>query len=971
MAGILDGQHPQQHPSESLAPAVLLVDDQPANLLALRAILTDLGLNLVEARSGEEALDRVSAAEFAVILLDVNMPGLDGFETARLIRKRDDSRRTPIIFLTAFDSERAQVEQAYSLGAVDYLVKPLLPVIVRAKVTGFVDLYEKTQQVRRQAELIRRMERREFEKKLDEENARLREQREWLRTTLASIGDAVIATDREGRVAFLNPVAENLTGWRADAAVGQPLERVFPIINEYTRRPVENPVAKVLREGKIVGLANHTVLTARDGQEIPIDDSAAPIRTPEGAIAGVVMVFRDVSEARRAAEIRHHLAAIVESSDDAIIGENLDGIILSWNAAAERLYGYTAAEIVGQPLSILVPPDHPDEVPALMERLKRGERVEHFETVRVRKDGGRLAVSLTLSPIKDGGGKIVGASKIARDITDAKRHEAELRFLAGASAALAELQDVPTTLQKVAGLAVPNFADWCVVDVLSPDGRLERVAVAHADLAKGELARDLSRRYPPDPTAPHGVWNVLRRGTAELVPEVTDAVLVEIARDETHLRLLRELGVGSYLAVPLATRGKTIGVITFITAKAGHRYSLNDLRLAEDLARRAGIAVENSRLYADLREADRRKDEFLALLGHELRNPLTPILNALQILELRGDELTAVRRARAMIGRQTTQLTRLVDDLLDASRIARGKVRLTLERLDLGALVRTTIGDHWIEAESAGLTGEMHVPPGPVWVKGDLARLAQVITNLWNNAIKFTPAGGRVGIRLEVEGVEAVLKVSDTGVGIEPAAIPSLFQAFHQVGAAPARTKGGLGLGLAVVKGLVELHGGRVEARSAGAGRGTTFTVRVPLDGAGSSPEETPARSPALTGKGQRVVIVEDGADAADSLRELLELKGFEVAVARTGPEGVELCRRIEPDAIVCDIGLPEMTGFEVARTLRADPATAGSVLIAVSGYAQEDDRRQASEAGFDALLAKPAEIEELTRLLTNPRVRS
>jgi PAS domain S-box-containing protein len=941
--------------------AVLLVDDQPANLTALRAVLGDLGPELVEARSGEEAMERLREGEFTVILLDVNMPGIDGYETAQQIRAREESRHTPIIFVTAFDADLPAVERAYALGAVDFLFKPLSAVIVRAKVAGFVDLFEK-------ARLIRQLERREFERRLAEEDERLRVQREWLRTTLHSIGDAVIATDTQGNVTFLNPVAESLTGWPAAEAAGRLLEEVFVIVNEQTRRSVENPVTKVLREGCIVGMANHTILIARDGREIPIDDSAAPIRGEGGVIAGVVMVFRDVTEARRAAEARLRLAAIVDSADDAIIGKNLDGIVTSWNPAAERLYGFTADEIVGQPLARLVPQDQPDELPALLEKLKRGERVEHFETVRVRKDGTRVAVSLTISPIRDAEGQVVGASKIARDITAAKRREAALQFLAGAGAVLAELTDVPDTLQKVAALAVPHFADWCAVDLLGPDGALDHVAVAHADPEKVELARDLRRRYPPNPANPGGAWNVIRTGKSELISEITDAALAAGARDADHLRALRELGLRSYMGVPLAVRGKVLGTLSFVAAESGRRYDADDLRLAEDLARRAATAIENARLYADLRAADARKDEFLALLGHELRNPLAPIKNAVRLLELKGDDPVVAGRARVMIDRQATQLTHLVDELLDASRVARGKVRLWVEPLDLAALVRTAVEDHRHEAESAGLAVELAAPPGPVPVRGDAARLTQVVTNLWGNATKFTPKGGRIAVRLDVEGGDAALSVSDTGVGIAPADLPTLFQAFRQVDADPARSKGGLGLGLAVVKGLVELHGGRVEAASAGAGRGATFTIRLPLDA--GEPAVAPAMAPGAvsTGVGWRVVIVEDNTDAAESLRELLELKGFAVSVAASGPDGLELCRSKRPDAVVCDIGLPGMTGFDVARALRADPATAGAVLVAVSGYAQDEDRRKATEAGFDALIPKPADIEVLARTLSKPR---
>ena len=339
-----------------------------------------------------------------------------------------------------------------------------------------------------------------------------RRQREQLRVTLESIGDGVIVTDRDGRVTFVNPVAARTTGWNATEASGQRLEVVFPIFNEETRAVVENPVSKVLRHGAIVGLANHTVLRARDGREVPIDDSAAPIRGDDGTIGGVVLVFRDVSEARRAVETRLHLAAIVESTDDAIISIDLKGVVVSWNRGAERLYGYSADEMVGKPLSVVIPADHPDELPTLMERIGRGEQIDHFETVRRRKDGTLINVSLTISPVHNAEGKITGASKIARDITAAKRNEESLRFLADASKLLAEVLDIPSTLQKVAGLAVPQFATWCAVDMLESDGALRRVAVAHADPAKVELARELYNRYPPLPTAERGPLYILRTG---------------------------------------------------------------------------------------------------------------------------------------------------------------------------------------------------------------------------------------------------------------------------------------------------------------------------------------------------------------------------------------------------------------------------------------------------------------------------
>lgn len=1214
MADALNHQHPDDPPPEPPA-RVLLVDDQPANLLTLRAVLDGLGPDLVEARSGEEALDRLREREFAVVLLDVNMPGLDGFETARLIRARDSSRHTPIIFVTAFDADRAQVERAYTLGAVDFIPKPVVPAVVRAKVAGFVDLYEKTEQVRRQAERIRRLERREFERKLAEENARLRAERERFRVTLESIGDAVVTTDATGRVTFLNPVAEALTGWATAEARGRTLPDVFRIVNETTRRPVENPALRALAEGVIVGLANHTLLIARDGTERPIDDSAAPIRDAGGALVGAVLVFRDITERKRAEdEVRRageQARTILESVTDAfcaldrewrfiyvnrqaeallgrsradLLGKShwaeypatlgtetersyrravaegvavafeffypphdrwyevhaypsADGLSvyfrdaterrraadalresegrlrlladaipqLAWTARADghivwynrRWYEYTGTTpqemegwgwqavhdpvalpavlerwtssiATGEPFDMVFPlrgadgrfrpfltrvspqrdgdgrvlswfgtntdvgalkeaedrlresevrfrqladampqivwmagPDgridylnrrwheftglpgdagddgwaaivHPDDMPAAAgrwaESLRSGAAFDTELRLLDRRDGSYRWHLLRTVPVWGAGGAVARWYGTATDIDAQKRAADAGRFLAEASAALAGVVDYESTLQRVAGLAVPHFADWAAVDVTGgTGGPLRRLAVAHREPAKVRLAQELHDRYPPDPDAPNGAAAVLRTGRAEMVGDITDEMLVRGARDADHLALVRGLGLRSYICVPLVVAGTPLGVLTFVTAESGRRYTDADLALAEDLARRAAVAVENVRLYQELREADARKDEFLALLGHELRNPLAPIKNAVQILAMKGDDPAVAARARAMIDRQAAQMTRLVEELLDASRVARGKVRLTVERLDLAALVRTTVGDHRAEAEATGLVVEVVAPAAPVWVRGDPARLTQVVSNLWGNAVKFTPAGGRVTVWLAAEGGAAVLAVSDTGIGIGPAHLPTLFQAFRQVDADPARTKGGLGLGLAVVRGLVELHGGRVEAASAGPGHGATFTVSLPLDAAPApAPEGVPAAGVPAAGA-RRVVIVEDGADAADSLCEVLELLGFEAAVARTGPEGVELCRRLRPDAVVCDIGLPGMTGFEVARALRADPATAGAVLVAVSGYAQDEDRRKARAAGFDALLAKPCRADELVRLLDRP----
>jgi PAS domain S-box-containing protein len=392
------------------------------------------------------------------------------------------------------------------------------------------------------------------------------------------------------------------------------------------------------------------------------------------------------------------------------------------------------------------------------------------------------------------------------------------------------------------------------------------------------------------------------------------------------------------------------------------------LDLFTDITERKRLEEELRRRAERLAEADHRKDEFLALLGHELRNPLAPIRTAVQLLEPNGDDLTVVARAREIIDRQVRQMTRLVDELLDAGRIARGKVQLRRERLDLTALVRAAAGDYRADLEAGGLTPAVEVPAGPVWVWGDAVRLTQVVGNLLHNSQKSTDPGGRVAVRLAVADGLAALSVEDTGIGIAAEALPKLFEAFSQVDAAPERNRGGLGLGLAVVKGLVELHGGRVEAASAGLGRGARFTAWVPLDSGQESPQPPEEPVGAAAGGPRKVLIIEDNRDAAESLRLFLAAHGHEVTVAPTGPQGVEQARQFRPDLVLCDLGLPGMSGFDVARALRADPGTAAALLISVSGYGQEQDCERARAAGFDEVLVKPVDPRALGRLVARPR---
>jgi len=609
-------------------------------------------------------------------------------------------------------------------------------------------------------------------------------QREQLRITLTSIGDAVVVTDGKGVVTFMNPVAAELTGWQQDEALGLPLNQVFHIINEETRQLVNNPVDTVFRERRVVELANYTALVGKSGRVVPIEDSAAPIPGENGELGGAVLVFRDVSESRRAMEVRSYLAAIVDSSDDAIIGHTLDGQIASWNRGAERIYGYTAEETVGKPLSLLVPPDHPDEQPTILGRLARGESIEHFETKRVRKDGSRVDVSLTLSPVRDSEGKVIGASKIARDIT-------------------------------------------------------------------------------------------VRR------------------------------------------------------------------------------------------EEERRKDEFLAVLAHELRNPLAPIRNALQVMQLADKDLETLAQARSMMERQIQHMVRLVDDLLDISRISRGKLTLRKERIAIADIVAHTLEVCETLVNEGGQKLTVTQPDKPIVVDADRTRLAQAICNLLSNAVKYSARGSHIELAVERQENEAVIRVTDTGVGISPEMLPRVFDMFWQVDRTLERSQGGLGVGLTIVKRLIEMHGGSVEARSEGYGHGSEFIIRLPVvPSAETQKGEHIAGRKSPPSARRRVLVADDNVDSAHSLAKILTLLGHEVRVAHDGEEAVEAGSAFHPNVVFLDIGMPRLNGYDAARRIREQPWGKSVVLVAVTGWGQEDDKRQSIAAGIDFHIVKPIEPAILEQLL-------
>ncbi|HEY1304137.1 MAG TPA: PAS domain S-box protein [Vicinamibacterales bacterium] len=645
----------------------------------------------------------------------------------------------------------------------------------------------------------------------------LAESEQRLAVTLASIGDAVLTTNNHGRITRMNGVAETLTGWRAADAIGRPLEEVFVVIDTHTPGKAENPVRRVLREGVVTSLSN-MLLASADGRTIPIDDSAAPIRSDDGRTAGAIMVFRDITERRRSEDERNQrdlaarqLAAIVESSDDAIVSKDLESTIRSWNRGAERIFGYTAAEMIGRSIRVIIPDDRWSEEDDVLRQIRRGEKVDHFETVRRRKDGSEVPVSLTISPIYSPDGVVIGASKIARDISERKQVEAE----------------------------------------------------------------------------------------------------------------------------------------------------------------RAQMLLREQHARTEVERASHVKDDFLATLSHELRTPLNAVLGYAQLLTSAVLPAERIPHAYQAIQRNAQAQARLVESLLDLSRVLAGKLELSVEDITLSTPLEAAVDAVRPDAVRKGIVLDVSPRARALSVSGDPVRLQQVFWNLLTNAIKFTPSGGRVAVRAIPDGPHARVEISDTGCGIEADLLPYVFDRFRQAKGEAARVSGGLGLGLALVREMVHAHGGTVSAQSEGEGRGSTFTVRLPLAQTatlGRSNVSETGRSTAVGGESHAdVLIVDDERDAREMLSLILTTQGATVRSVASASEALDAMRHRRPDVVLADVGMPEEDGYSMMRRWRALERELGYdrvPAVAVTAFATTKDRDRAVSAGFDWHVAKPIDLDELGRVL-------
>ena len=702
---------------------ILIVDDRPDKVLAYRAILDDLGQIIFTADSGREALKQVLARDFSVILLDVNMPGMDGLETAALIRNRSRSAHVPIIFVTADYEDEHRMAEAYSLGAVDYIASPVVPEILRAKVKVFVDLYLLAQQANRQ--------------------------------------------------------------------------------------------------------------------------------------------------------VQEHVALV------------------------EERVARTAAE------------------------------------------------------------------KATR------RHA----FLAEASVALAGSLDFAAIARETLRLCVPAVADACALTLVADAAETAPTKLRWPEHGGSGTQLDSPGQAMCEAANPwlrEAIDRVLKTGKAEVMPELSRATTDmppatsdEPERDGVTVSDARY----SIAVVPLVARGRTLGALSLGLGTSGRELDTDTFSMATELAARAAIALDNARLFEKIQEQDRRKDEFLAILAHELRNPLAPISNAVHLMHAAERDPARLTWAREVIGRQLKQLIRLVDDLLDVSRITRGKIELKIESIDVARVIAAAVETSRPYVDALEHVLVVSTPAEPLWLKGDFVRVAQILANLINNAAKYTNKGGRIAVSACREGTEIVFRVRDSGAGIPPEQLSAIFEPFRQIDRTLGRSQGGLGVGLTLARRLTEMQGGRISAYSEGLDRGSEFTVRLPgasgvwpSDAAAGEPEAAVTSVPLDL----RVLIVDDNRDVAHSTAALLRAAGCNVELAYDGEEAIRSVRAQRPDAVLLDIGLPKIDGYQVAEHIRAERMEHGPLIIALSGYGQDEHRLRSKRAGFDYHIVKPIEPKALTGLLAS-----
>jgi PAS domain S-box-containing protein len=908
---------------------ILLVDDHPAGLVALHAELAQFDEKLVDARRPEEALELLAARSFAVVLIDTSRPALGGFETARRIRTLDSARATPIIFLSAEGIDQPTLEAGYALGDVDFLFKPVLPVVLRAKVRFFLELFRRKRRSEREAEQLRSML-----TSLTETEDRLRRTERRFTRFMQHLPGLAWIKDPEGRYVYVNDAAEKAFRIPRERLYGRTDEEVFPPetaaqFRRNDRLAVESPGGGIQTIEQLIdekGAVRHSLV------------SKFPILETDGRVSLVGGMAIDITERRRVQEAlresEERFRGLMEQAPFSVQVFSADGQTVGVNRAWEELWGVRADQIGDY--NVLA--DEQLKAKGIHDYLARAfagtavvlPAIEYDpdETIpgRTSHADARRWVSAVAYPLKDASGGIREVVLIHRDITAERRAEEARRR---DEEALRRSE----RLYRAVGESI-DFGVWiCDAEgrnVYVSDSFLRLLGITQDECSEFGWKKFL---HPDDADATMAAWK--------------ECVRTGDPWDREH----RFRGVDGRWHPTLARGMATRDDEGRITGWAG--INLDIRRLKE---------VENQ-----LRDADRRKDEFLATLAHELRNPLAPIRNSLEILKLPRLDPQMADDTRAIMERQVQHLVRLVDDLLDVSRVMRGKIELRREPVEPATIIARAVetAKPLIELQAHRL--ELAVSAESLLMDADPVRLAQVFGNLLTNSAKYTEAGGLIRLSAERDGDQAVIAVEDSGIGIAADVLPRVFELFVQADNAVTRAQGGLGIGLTLVKNLIELHGGTVEAASPGLGKGSRFTVRLPLLGVVAASPIAPASTAASAEtprSGFRLLVVDDNTDAAFTLAMLLRLKGHEVRVAHDGRSAVEMAAASPPDLVFLDLGMPEIDGFETARRLRALPGLERTLLTALTGWGQEEDRRKTTAAGFDHHLVKPPEPSAIDDLL-------
>ena len=805
-----------------------------------------------------------------------------------------------------------------------------------------------------------------------------------LNTLLESAPVGFALLDRDGRYVLVNEALAQINGKTIEAHIGQTVAQVTgEWESEFERR-----LSQVWRTEKASGefvlvdeksgerrfclTSLYPVCVERDGQE-----------TAE--LLGVGSVVVEISERVRAEEEKSRLVGELESERarlEAVLRQMPSAVIIAEAPSGKLLLSNShVAPLMGKPVTLENIGDYgnyeaywPDgrrlgasDWP-LARAIERGEIVRD-EEVTVPDGTGNRILRVTASPIRDREGQITAGVSIFDDVTQRARDEAAQRFLATAGSALIATLDASSAHERLTTLCVPEVADWCILAIPEEDGLLHYATIAHLENERenADVARRFGEQLARDPKAPWDIAGALSTGRAQLYPTHSIEYLESISASPEYVQLIREIGARSAIVSPLEARGRTLGLMIWITTRSGRIYDARDVELAQELARRAALTTDNARLFAqakmardEAQAANLAKDEFLAVVSHELRTPLTPILGWLDLLRAPGIDDAMRAQAYEVIERNARAQAQLVNDILDVSRISSGKLRIASQPTDFARLVRDSVESLRLSADQKGVILQIelqNVGAAPL----DSSRFQQVIWNLLSNAIKFTPAGGRIVIRLErATEKEALLEISDSGQGIAPNFVDSVFEAFRQADSSSTRKAGGLGLGLAIVRHIVEMHGGRVSAYSAGENQGATFRVWMPLLAApaqAATPPDSTQRSDSIDAQAlrdARILLVDDEADTRETLAQLLESYGARVRVAASAAQALQVLEEFAPQLLISDIGMPEMDGYELLGQTRA--LLPELPAIALTAYAAPSDIERAKAAGFQMHLAKPVE---------------